>query len=153
MARAHCTVQGFIANIKTGYTQRTGNPYFTISLCCGKSVKDEQTGQYDNTRQQWWELTAYGDYAKALERQGFVKGDAVIAQVDDPIAHVYVDKNQKQGTTISATLWNFSLARAFWVKKNGGSSQSNTHGEIDDADLASMEASGMGSVNLADIPF
>ena len=99
-----------------------------------KSVKDEATGQYDNSNQQWWDLTAYGDYAKVLE--------------------MHNDKSQRYEATISAKLWNFSLARAFWFRKESGTDNGTGGGYpqegMTDDDFASMMNSGMGEI---EIPF
>lgn len=44
MGKAICTVEGFVAGTRAG-TGKSGEYYFSISLACGKSTKDETTGQ------------------------------------------------------------------------------------------------------------
>lgn len=154
MGRALCTIEGFIVTLRSG-TTKSGKPYLSIGVCCGKSVKDEATGQYDNSNQQWWDLTAYGDYAKVLEMQGLAKGDAIVARVSDPKARVFHnEKSQRYEATISAKLWNFSLARAFWFRKenngNDGSGGGYPQEGMSDDDFTSMMNSGMGEI---EIPF
>lgn len=152
MGRAQCTVEGFIANVRTG-TTKSGKPFVQISMCCGKSTKDEATGQYDNANQQWWTLSAYGEYADRLAKEQLQKGDAIVARVADPLARVFHnDKTQKYEATIEGTLWNFSVSRAVWYKRNGAIGGSPTMPGLNDNDLASMESSGYGAGEI-EIPF
>lgn len=152
MGNAICTVSGFIASVRTG-TTKNGNPFLSISLCCGKSKKDEATGQYDNRNQQWWSLVAYDEYADVLKKQELKKNDAIIAKVTDPRARVFHnDKTQKYEAVIEARLWNFSVSRAFWYKKN--ESQGGSYPQSPDySDMASMEESGYGAQDGPEIPF
>ena len=154
MGKAHCKVQGFIAATEYGQT-KGGKPYFSIRLCCGKSEKDEQTGQYDNSRQQWWKLTAFGDYAQHLQIMGLVKGDAIVAQVDDPTVNAYISQKTNQiNTTICGTMWNHTLAKVYWLPKNGGVGASIPEAppleEMDDCYFESLDCDMSGSV---EIPF
>lgn len=117
MGRAHCIVEGFVAGTRTG-TGKSGEFFFNISIACGKSTKDENTGQYENKYQQWWSLTAWGDYARELERLNIAKGAAIMARVDNPRARVYhSEKSQRYEAVIEARLWNFSLASMCWINK------------------------------------
>lgn len=134
--------------------ERAENFFFNISIACGKSTKDENTGQYENKYQQWWSLTAWGDYARELERLNITKGAAIMARVDNPRARVYhSEKSQRYEAVIEARLWNFSLASVSWVKK---SAQSGGYGgdmpEMDDGYLGSLENMGLGEP-AAEIPF
>ncbi|OUO91841.1 single-stranded DNA-binding protein [Cloacibacillus sp. An23] len=157
MGKAICTVEGFVAGTRAG-TGKSGEYYFSISLACGKSTKDEATGQYENKYQQWWSLTAWGDYARELERMNIAKGTAVMARVENPRARVYHnEKSQRYEAVIEARLWNFSLGSMCWINKKSIAQQSSggVYGgdmpEMDESYLSSLE--GMGGASAADIPF
>ena len=157
MGRAHCIVEGFVAGTRTG-TGKSGEFFFNISIACGKSTKDENTGQYENKYQQWWSLTAWGDYARELERLNIAKGAAIMARVDNPRARVYhSDKSQRYEAVIEARLWNFSLASMCWINKKSMSQPSNGGGyggmpEMDDSYLDSLAGAGIGDPST-EIPF
>ena len=73
MGRALCTIEGFIVTLRSG-TTKSGKPYLSIGICCGKSVKDEATGQYDNGNRQWWDLPAYRRLCQSFRDAGTCKG-------------------------------------------------------------------------------
>ncbi len=157
MGRAHCMVEGFVAGTRTG-TGKSGEFFFNISIACGKSTKDENTGQYENKYQQWWSLTAWGDYARELERLNIAKGAAIMARVDNPRARVYhSEKSQRYEAVIEARLWNFSLATVGWVTRpqsqpQPGGGYGGDMPEMDDDYLASLSSAGIGGTQ-SEIPF
>lgn len=153
MGKATCRVEGFVAGTRSG-TGKNGEYFFNISIACGKSTKNEATGQYENKYQQWWSLTAWGDYAHELERMNIGKGTAITARAENPRARVYhSEKSQRYEAVIEARLWNFSVGTAVWVKRSLSQPQEANCGDmpdIDDGYLSSLDNAGFGA---ADIPF
>lgn len=116
MARVTCTIEGYIAAAGTKVTA-TGKEFYEIRLSTGSKKKDD--GTYDNSRQVWWNLKAWGDYAQKLKfEDSFEKGDYIRATVQNPEPKVYQTKDGRFTASMQAPLWNYSLAKVHFLPKS-----------------------------------
>jgi len=116
MGMAKAEVTGFIISTHEGYTNKAGKRYFSISLATGKSEK-RADGSYDNTNQEFWNLTAYGEYAEFLLTK-LKKGDKVRCVVPEPRPHRFQDRNGEWKMQLQGPLFNHSVSLVLWVPKD-----------------------------------
>lgn len=115
MARAICTIEGFIASAESKMSP-TGKEFYEIRMSTGSKRKED--GSYDNRYQTWWSLTAWGEYGQKLKFDCFQKGDYIRATVQNPHPKAYRTKDGRLEASMQGALWNYSLSKVHFLPKS-----------------------------------
>lgn len=78
------------------YTQG-GRAVCSASVACGRSRKDDQTGQWEDLSNTWYRVTWWGELAEAVSQMGLEKGQQVIVDGSFEVK-AYTAKDGSEGT-------------------------------------------------------